>query len=321
MAGPYVHTPAGFKRGPVSTTVPNANCRLTTTNFPPLTSNKAKDNQPNQPAIILKIVICGKISRASQPTQQYFTEQPNIINKLTVPKQKLLLLFISVCAIWNTTKAQSYTMESLEGTKVKIHFTKTPSWYGEAFSCLADTLFLDDYAYAKEIHVLKRKFLQIDYYTRGGSNSIFRSTIILSVKRNKINASILVQSFGEAFGGDSDGSLYRIKFNITGNDTNNFKLITHIYDRHNSCEHPKTSYIKNKQVTLAFDPDQNIFYSAHKKVVQSFTIDDSKVPSEKLAVNATLPVIFLDNYSHHYYMKGVWYETGESDRLFKSYSK
>ncbi|WP_295794738.1 hypothetical protein [Mucilaginibacter sp.] len=241
-----------------------------------------------------------------------------------MPKQKLLLLSIAVCAIWSSTKAQSYTIESLEGTKVKIHFTKTPSWYGEAFSCLADTLFLDDYGYAKEIHVLKRKFLQIDYYTRGGSNSIFRSTIILSVKRNKINASILVQSFGKAFGGDIDGSLYRIKFNVTGNDTGNFKLIAHIYDRHKSYEHPKTSYTKNKQIILAFDPDQNIFYSARKKVAQSFIIDDPKVPSEKLAVNEVLPVIFLDKldkYTYCYYIRGSWYQTGEGDNLFKLYSK
>jgi hypothetical protein len=238
-----------------------------------------------------------------------------------VPKQKLLLLLIAACAIWNTTKAQSYTIESLEGTKVKIHFTRTPSWYGEAFSCLGDTVFLDDYRCANEIHVLKRKFLQIDYYTRGGSNSIFRSTIILSVKRNKINASMLVQSFGKAFGGDIDGSVYNVKFNVTGNDNSNFKLVAHIYNRQKSYEHPKTNFIKNKQVTLAFDPDQNIFYSARKKVARSFSIDGPGESSEKLAVNETLPVIFLDGYMYHYYIKGAWYETGEGDRLFKSYRK
>ncbi|MEO6979517.1 MAG: hypothetical protein ABI113_14100 [Mucilaginibacter sp.] len=239
-------------------------------------------------------------------------------------KQKLLLLFVAVCAIWNSTKAQSYTIESLEGAKVKIQFTRTSSWYGEAFSCLTDTLFLNDYGYAKEIHVLNRKFLMIDYYTRGGSGFQRRDAIILSVKNNKINASMLVQSFGKAFGGDSDGSLYRIKFNVTGNDTSNFKLIAHIYDRHNSYEHPKTSYIKNKQVTLAFDPDQNIFYRVRKKVARSFIIDDSKVPSEKLEVNEILPVIFfdkLDKYTYYYYITGSWYQTGEGDRLFILYCK
>lgn len=236
-------------------------------------------------------------------------------------KQKLLLLFITVCAIWNSTNAQSYTIESLEGTKVKIHFTRQSSWYREAFSCLSDTLFLDDYGYANDIHILKRKFLEIDYYTRGGSNSIFRNTIILSVNKNKINASMLVQSFGKAFGGDIDGSLYNVKFNVTGNDKSKFRLIARIYDRHKSRAHPKSSFIKNTQVILAFDPDQNIFYSARRKITQSFTIAGFGGTSKKLAVDETLPVFFLDNYTYHYYIKGVWYETAEGGSLLKSYSK
>ena len=250
-----------------------------------------------------------------------FKDQLNINDKSTVKKQKLLLLFIAACAIWNSTKAQSYTIESFEGTKVKIHFTRTSSWYGEAFSCLTDTLFLDDYGYAKEIHILKRKFLVIGYYTRGGSGFQCRNTIILSVKNNKINAAILVQSFGKSFGGDIDGSLYKVKFNITGNDKSNFKLIAHIYDRHKSYAHPKTGYIKNKQVIFAFDPDQNIFYTARKKIAESFTIDGSGGESEKLAINETLPVICLDKNTYYYYIKGAWYQTGEGDRLFKSFYK
>jgi len=238
-----------------------------------------------------------------------------------VKKQKLLLLFIAACAFWNSTKAQSYTIESLEGAKVKIHLTRTSSWYGAAISCLADTLFLNDYGGAKEIHVLKRKFLEIDYYTRGGSGFQCRNTVILSVKRNKINASILVTSFGKTFGGDLDGSLYSLKFNVTGDDKSNFKLIAHIYDRHKSYVNPKTSYIKNKQVILNFDPDQNIFYSTHKKIAQSFTIDGASGASEKLAINETIPVISLDKDTYSYYIKGAWYHPGDNDRLFKSYNK
>ena len=238
-----------------------------------------------------------------------------------MPKQKLLLLFITACAIWNSAKAQSYTIESLEGAKVKIHFTKTSSWYGEAFSCLTDTLFLNDYGYAKEIHVLNRKFLVIDYYTRGGSGFQCRDAIILSVKNNKINAAMLVQSFGKTFGGDIDGSLYSVKFTVTGNNKSNFKLVAHIYDRHNSYAHPKSSYIKNRLVTLGFDPDQNIFYSAHKKIAQSFTIDGPGGALEKLALNETLPVISLYKGTYYYYIKGSWCQTGEGDRLFKLYSK
>ncbi|MGZ3822255.1 MAG: hypothetical protein ACXVB6_16805, partial [Mucilaginibacter sp.] len=205
---------------------------------------------------------------------------------------------------------------------VKIHLneasSKASSWYSAAVSCLSDTVVLNDYAGINEVHVLKRKFLEIVYDTRGGSGSQFRNTIILSVIRNKINVSLLVTSFGKAFGGDIDGSLYTLKFNITGNDKSNFKLIAHSYDRQKSSLHPKKDYIKNRQVILNFDPNQNIFYSTHKKITQYFTTECSDGQSKKLEINDSLPVINFDK-STYYYIKGGWYEKENSDTLFRGY--
>jgi hypothetical protein len=232
-------------------------------------------------------------------------------------KRKLLLLLISVCAIWNDAKAQTYTIESFQGAKVKIHLNETSSRYSAAVSCSTDTVFLDDYAGIKEVRVLRRKFLEIIYNTRGGSGSQFRNTMILSVNRNKINVSMLVTSFGRAFGGDIDGSLYILKFGITGNDKSNYKLITHIYDRHSSNSHPESNYIKSKQAILDFDPNQNIFYSSYKKITQSFKMAGSDVQSEKLELNETLPVIIFDGDSY-YNIKGKWYKRGDNT-LFEEY--
>ena len=83
-------------------------------------------------------------------------------------------------------------------------------------SCLTDSIFLDGYNDIKEVHLLNRNFLEIIYDTRGGSGAQMRNTLILSIKGNKINVALLVDSFGKAFGGDFDGSLYVVKFNITG---------------------------------------------------------------------------------------------------------
>ncbi|HTE00133.1 MAG TPA: hypothetical protein VK668_12655 [Mucilaginibacter sp.] len=233
-------------------------------------------------------------------------------------KQTLLLLFIGVCTIWNSAKAQTYTIESSEGVKVKIHLNE-PSWYIATVSCLTDTVFLNDYRGVKEVRVLKRKFLKIVYDTRGGSGFQSRNTVILSVNKKKINVSMLVTSFGKAFGGDIDGSLYSVKFGMTGNDKSNFKLIAHIYDRHNSIRHPEKSYIKNKQAILDFDPNQNIFYSSHKKTAQLFKIDVADVQSENLELNETFPVIILNGDSYcYYYIKGKWYK-GDDNTLFEEY--
>jgi len=236
-------------------------------------------------------------------------------------KQSLLLFFISGCSIWNSAKAQSYSIESFEGQKVNIQLTENvsgKSWYVAKISCLTDSLFLGDYNGVQEVHLLSHNFLEIVYNTPGGTGSLFRNTLILSVKKNKINVALLADSYGKAFGDDIDGSLYIVKFKITGNDKSNFNLIAHIYDRHRSNLHPQMNYIKNKQIILDFDPNRNIFYSAHKRISQSFTIGDSKVQSKKLEINDTLPVIVFDLITY-YYIKGAWYKNGNDNILFREY--
>jgi hypothetical protein len=233
-----------------------------------------------------------------------------------------LLLFIATCMIWNSAKAQSYLIDSFEGQNVKIHLTEKTSeksWYVAKVSCLTDSLFLADYNGVKEVHVLSNMFLEIVYDTRGGSGYQARSTVILSVKKNKINVAMLTNSFGKAFGGDIDGSLYVVKFNIVGNSKSNFKLIAHVYDRHRSNSNPQKNYVKNEKVILNFDSVRNIFFSTHKSITQSFTINDPKTPrSKKQQISGSLPIIALDG-DYYYYIKGEWYDSGYNHNLFKEY--
>ncbi len=240
-------------------------------------------------------------------------------------KQKLLLLFITFCTIWNSAKAQSYAIESLEGQRVKIKLTEKStdrSWYSATVSCLTDTLILVDYNGVREAHVLGRNFLEIVYNTRGGTGSQMGSTVILSVSKNKINVALMLQTFGEAFGSDPDGSLYVVKFKMTGSIKSNFKLIAHIYDRYRSNSAPQKNYITNKSVILNYDPGQNIFYTSHKNITQSFTIENPKTQqSSKQKINSILPVIYLGRNSDYYYLQGGWYKIGYDNNLYKEYYK
>lgn len=237
-------------------------------------------------------------------------------------KQILLLLCITVCIIRNSAKAQVYLVDSFEGQNIKIHLTEKTtekSWYVAKVSCLTDSLFLVDYNGVKEVHLLGSMFLEIVYDTRGGTGYQARNTVILSVKNNKINVAILANSFGKAFGGDIDGSIYVIKFNIKGNNKSNFKLVAHIYDRHRSNSYPHKNYIRNKNVILNFDSVQSIFHSTNKKITQLFTIDDPKTQqSTKQQVSGSLPIIALAG-SYYYYIEGKWYQRGFANHLFESY--
>jgi hypothetical protein len=226
---------------------------------------------------------------------------------------------MTVCTIWNSAKAQSYLMNSFEGQSVKIHLIEKAtkkSWYVAKVSCLTDSLLLVDYNGVKEVHVLSNMFLEIVYDTRGGSGYQARNTVILSVKKNKINVAILTNSFGKAFGGDIDGSLYVVKFNLTGSNKSNFKLAAHIYDRRKSSSYPQKNHVSNKDIILNFDSVRNIFYSTHKSITQSFTINDPKTQeSNKQQISGSLPTIALGG--KYYYIKGEWYKSGYNHNLFK----
>jgi hypothetical protein len=179
---------------------------------------------------------------------------------------------------------------------------------------------LTDFNGLNEVHVLNHKFLEIVYDTRGGTGSQIRNTAILTVKGNKINVAMLTDSFGKAFGGDIDGSLYVIKFNVTGNNQSNFKLVANVYDLNKSISSPQKNYIRNKKVTLNYDSSRNIFFTTYKSITQSFTINDPKTEqSNKQQISGLLPIIDFAPKNYYYYLKGEWYRTGYDDNLFKDY--
>jgi hypothetical protein len=142
--------------------------------------------------------------------------------------------------------------------------------------------------------------------------------VILSVKKNKIIVAMLANSFGQAFGGDIDGSLYAVKFNMVSNTKNNFKLLAHIYDRHKSSSSPEKNYVRSKTIILHFDSVRNIFYSIYKHVAQSFTINNPETQeSSGQKINESLPAITLGE--DYYYLKGDWYKNAYDHNLFKEY--
>ena len=62
-------------------------------------------------------------------------------------KQIILLLSIAIFTIWNSVKAQTYSVESFEGKTVNIRITENlpgKSWYLAKVSCLTDSIFWTD---------------------------------------------------------------------------------------------------------------------------------------------------------------------------------
>jgi len=139
---------------------------------------------------------------------------------------------------------------------------------------------------------------------------------------DKINVSMLVYSFAKWFAVDVDENLYTLKFNLTGNNKSDYKLIINVHNQQKSSDHPKLNYNKYEQVILNYDPNQNIFYSSHKSITHSFTINAPKMQQpEKRDINETLPIIFFGKNDIYYFIKGEWYHLGDYDTLYGEYYK
>lgn len=240
------------------------------------------------------------------------------LKAMTKQKKYFFALLIFSCAIYNTAKAQLYSIESFDGTNAKISLNYTLFSKTLKVSCLNDTLFLSDYTGTREVHVLNKRFLQIVYGVRGGSGLDLRSTLILSVSKGKINVAVLVTSYAGLVSADKNG-LYWLKFNMAGNSSSTYKLTVNVHDQQTSKLHPEGSHNKNEQVTLSFDADRNIFYTSCKDINKSSTINEAKTgQSEKQQIKGMLPVIELGQNSY-YYIKDKWYRSGYDDNLFSEY--
>jgi hypothetical protein len=234
-------------------------------------------------------------------------------------KSYLLILFFSTCVFCNSSSAQSYILKSFEGENVRIKLTNKSN-RALTISCLKDTIFVNEYMWIREVHVLKDKFLQIIYDTRGGSGLDLRNTLILLVDHKKINVSMLVTSYARLVSSDKKG-FYKSTFNLTGSDRSNYKIVARVHDEQSSKLHPENNYNKANQVTFHFDNEKDIFYSAHNNINKSFTFNDPQTKqSNKQQVNGSVYTIAIGQQSY-YYINSQWYKIGYDDNLFKEYYK
>jgi hypothetical protein len=236
-----------------------------------------------------------------------------------VTKQRIYLLPLLIISstIFNPAKSQPYSIESFDGGNAKINLNYTLFSKTLKVSCLKDTLFLVDYTGTSEVRVLNKRFLQIVYWVRAGSDMWLKNTVILLVKKSKIIVAILVTSYSEYVSPDQEG-IYEFKFIMIGVDIGSYKLMIKARDEQKSKLHPRGNYNKNWQDTLSFDPSQDIFYSSYQDISNSFTVYDSKTyQTSKQDVKGTLPVINLGE-NEYYYIKGEWYEKNAIDKLVKN---
>lgn len=238
----------------------------------------------------------------------------------------MIFIFLTTICLFSIVNAQTFQLQSFDGTKVKVQLAYNPALGTLAIACAKDTIYLVDYMDLDDVKILNDRFLQVSYAKRAGSNEGLANTLLLSVDHNKLIQGIHIKSFSEydmrnldhIKGSLSEYQLFKVKTQLLGHDKTTYKLNLNIHDESNSERLPKTNHNYNTQLILNFDPKKNIFYDTHQTIAKTFMVYNPKNQrTTKQYLNGKVPVITIGK-SSYYYINGEWYEKGDNNYLLKS---
>jgi hypothetical protein len=225
----------------------------------------------------------------------------------------------------NIANAQTYQLQSIDGSNVQVEVAYRPSIKTLVIACAKDTIYLTDYWALDTAIVLNGSFLQVSYARRAGSNEGLAYTVLLCVDHNKLVQAMHIKSFSEydmrnlnhIKGNINEYQLFKVKTQLLESDKASYKLNLLVHDESSSERTPKTNYNYDEEVTLNFDPKQNIFYTTHEYMSKSFTIYNPKSQKEiKRNVSGVVPMITIGENSY-YYIKDEWYQKESTGYLLK----
>jgi hypothetical protein len=173
-----------------------------------------------------------------------------------MPRQ--LAFFLVLCLRSLTCCAQTYTLQSFDGTPAKVRVCYRYQCNTLRVTTDRDTLYFDDWWAPDAIRVIGKHFLQISYAVRGGSNLGLGDYLLLSVKDHQLIESVFFLSYSEweAF----EHMTYEVRPILLGNDPGTYRLALDIRSA-DSTRAGIWTFSRHDRDTLSFDPGHQIFYN------------------------------------------------------------
>jgi len=238
-------------------------------------------------------------------------------------RKTILLLLVGLYSLTNFASAQSYTIESFDGKKenIKLYYESASGIL--TISCLGDTLVIDNYLAADSVKVLNKKFLQINYAKRGGSNEGFGNLLLLHIAQEKLCQTLHVNAYtnydfrnvSHMKGSLNEYYLFKVKSTLTGNNNDTYKLKLNIHNEQRSDTNRKLNHNYNRIELLSFDKKREVFFSAYEHLNGYYMFHQSKDNGEeKKYKEMDVPVVTIEK-DHYYFIEGEWY-TKENDNFY-----
>jgi len=220
------------------------------------------------------------------------------------------------------TRTTLYAIKSLDGVSKKISLTDGPSSEKLTITCGNSKISINNYWAPREIRILKKSFLEIKYAQRGGSCVGIGYTLLLCIDKDKIVVSAIFMDRLTGCGAGEDDS-YTVRSNIIENKIYMYKMDIYIHSR-KIITNPKLgkSYSKNWVNELEYDKALHIFHNGYLTISGSFlTTPGSSSKTTKEYIDGKFPIINLrgpeSDARRYVYIKGNWYEQGETNSLFR----
>jgi hypothetical protein len=145
----------------------------------------------------------------------------------------------------------------------------------------------------------------------GGPDIVNRNTLILSVYKNSIVTSMLVNSRFEGFS-TNKYILYNVKINPIVDTHNNYQIQANVSEIVRFNENASLNSHSNRKIILKFDDNHKVFYSNIEHLSKYFMIfkpDDSGETIKK-RINGEIPSMSLGKKYNYLYINYCWYLSG-----------
>ena len=208
---------------------------------------------------------------------------------------------------------KTYHIISIDGKNQTVKIVPDYANHVLKMICLKDIITIDDFwGEPPDIRLLNKNFIAINYAVRGGSGVGLGNTLIICVDGQHLYKAMHVLRYLTGESGEQQEE-YRIKLRLVGNSVNNCKLKVSVHDFVDSKPRPKENYAYDNNTVLAFDTQQNVFYSVKQDIYDHFITAKNKT-KQKIAGN--FPMIILGKETY-YFINGRWYTGGLSKDMFE----
>lgn len=208
---------------------------------------------------------------------------------------------------------KTFNILSIDGKSKKVKITPDYVKKELRVTFLKDSISIVDFwGVPPEISILNKKFIQIHYSVRCGSNLGLGKTLILCVNGNTLYEAMHVLSYSN-YDTDDLKTDYHIKPILSGDNKSNYRLQVSIHDDVNSKRDPEVNYTYNNQTVLTFDKRQHVFYSVKQDVYDRFIRTGPGTKAQQ-KVGGNFPMIILGK-ENYYFINNRWYQLGDGNEM------